>query len=506
MKLTGILDFSLGNFLCVRGYAPMGVLHDISEPDESFQRDLLTDHKAEMVAFLDEAEFLFFPEVILCATLAGKDESHWYEDSQRVEALRQGIQTGASLKGFKFADFQISGSATKSPSETDIRTLDYLYRVRLDISDTARKFSRIDGNHRLSATPENEKFKRYNAPFCLILFHTPEEAAKMSRALFHNINYKQEPLSMEQNLQLILDDESLFSDDDLKDKPSFGWPYYLARKLRKELDYDYLPHLQPFIEPEPRTFLVDEFGVLIDKGILKAQEKAKRDLKNALSSVNQLFESQPLLRESKNRGLLAALTWYQLSAPHILPLFIDWVLKNHLHFIEKSNPLDLVQIFDKIMQSRGRTIFVSMPFGKNKTDGHFVTIERVCREISDDHGLDVPLRVERVDRSDDGTSFDINAKIIEMMDDCGLLLGNLTYAKPNVYHEIGFVMGKARTLGVAPNILLFLDESVDEADRYVGFNLGGLQQIRFGDGQVDTVFASELRKRIELIFRLTSNN
>ncbi len=39
MKLKGVLDFSLGNFLCLRGYARMGDLYDISEPDPSFQRD-----------------------------------------------------------------------------------------------------------------------------------------------------------------------------------------------------------------------------------------------------------------------------------------------------------------------------------------------------------------------------------------------------------------------------------------------------------------------------------
>ena len=34
MILKGILDFSLGNFLCLRGFAPMGDLYyDISEAD-----------------------------------------------------------------------------------------------------------------------------------------------------------------------------------------------------------------------------------------------------------------------------------------------------------------------------------------------------------------------------------------------------------------------------------------------------------------------------------------
>jgi hypothetical protein len=305
---------------------------------------------------------------------------------------------------------------------------------------------------------------------------------------------------MEQNLRLILDDETLFSDDDLKEKPSFGWPYYLARKLRSGLDYDFIPHLQPFIEPEPRTFLVEQFRMLIEKDVFKGNEQSKSKLKTALAGVNQLFEAHPLLRESKNRGLLAALLWYQLKTPRTLPLFIDWVIKNHLHLIEKSNSSDLTQIFDKILESRGRTIFVSMPFGLPKTEEHYVVIERVCREISDAYSLHPPLYVERVNRAQDGTSFDINVKIIEMMNDCGLLLGNLTYRNANVYHEIGYIMGKANTLGVVPNILLFLDESVEAEDRSVGFNLHSLSQIRFS--QSDSGFAPQLREKIEMFFRL----
>lgn len=38
MKLKGILDFSLGNFLCLRGFAPVSTPQDISRPADSIQR------------------------------------------------------------------------------------------------------------------------------------------------------------------------------------------------------------------------------------------------------------------------------------------------------------------------------------------------------------------------------------------------------------------------------------------------------------------------------------
>jgi type I restriction enzyme M protein len=76
-----------------------------------------------------------------------------------------------------------------------------------------------------------------------------------------------------------------------------------------------------------------------------------------------------------------------------------------------------------------------------------------------------------------------------------------TFCNPNVYHEIGFIMGKAKAEAKdAANILLFLDESVpDERDKFVGFNLRDIKQLRFTRTED---FANDLRKNIELFFNL----
>lgn len=52
MRLTGIIDYTMDNFLCVRGFASMLELSEISKPDEDIQRDLIDDHRGEMEAFL----------------------------------------------------------------------------------------------------------------------------------------------------------------------------------------------------------------------------------------------------------------------------------------------------------------------------------------------------------------------------------------------------------------------------------------------------------------------
>lgn len=500
MKLRGILDLSLGNFLCLRGFAPLGVLFDISEADPCFQRDLLTEHRDEMVAFLSQGEYLFFPEVILCSTLAQDSP-----ESDQVTKLRQNVLLGKPFTNLEFDDYRISNTVRRAKKAEESRAFSFFQTATLNFKKSPQnKFSRIDGNHRLSAVPENEKFRSHNTPFCLILFRNKDEAARFSRVLFHNINFKQVPLTKEQNLKLILDEPGLFPDEKLKTDPFFGLPYYLARQLYNHLDFDLLKNLKQFIEKTPRTFLVEDLTFLLQKKALQENENSIKQFKEALGRVNAVFDRWPALKDSENRGLLAAFLYYDLRPTVRVDSFVHWVLENHLHLIEQSSAEDLIQIFDKVLESKRRTVFVSMPIGKAIADNHFKIIKRICEEVSQTYNLKPELKVQRVDWFQDGTSYVITDKIIQMICDCGLLIGNLTYGNLSVYHEIGFVMGRAKVEGKdAANILLFLDESVpDEKDKSVGFNLQGIKQLRFTETEK---FADDLRKNIELFFNLKAN-
>lgn len=500
MKLKGILDFSLGNFLCLRGFAPMGVLQSISAPPEDIQRVPGVKRLKEIGDYLRKGELVFFPEIVLCASLNDADDT-----SDDAASLFEMVKNGQSLRSGHFADgITISTTVSKSQGRNDIRAVKYFQTATLSFNKGLQKpFARLDGNHRLMASHDAKVIERVT-PFCLILCQNNLDYKKFSRSLFHNINYKQVPLPMEHNLKLILEDTELFPDELLKEDPSFGWPYYHARKLNGTLDLDLLSNLAPFLKQEVRTFLVEEFGFLIAKSVLGDNEKAVVRFKGALGKVNSLFETFAELKESHNRGLLAALVYYELKKTTPVVSFVNWVLNNHLHLIEESTSSDLIAIFDRVLESRKRTIFVSMPFGREKANDHYLIIERVAKEVSAEFALKPPLKVDRVDWFQDGTSYEINDKIIEMLSDCGLLIANLTYCNPNVYHEVGFIMGKAKAEGKdVPNMLLFLDTSVtDDKDRFVGFNLRAIKHIPFS--QPEKVFAPALRTNLEHFFRLKS--
>ena len=65
MILRGVLDRSLGNMVCIRGFAKLSDLAQVSKADESYQRDLIEEHEQEILDFLHKRQTLFFPEVIL---------------------------------------------------------------------------------------------------------------------------------------------------------------------------------------------------------------------------------------------------------------------------------------------------------------------------------------------------------------------------------------------------------------------------------------------------------
>ena len=81
MVLRGILDRSLSSQLCIRGFAPIKELARISKADYQYQRNPNYLQEKEISTFLDEEEYLFFPEVILSyqikydTTLKGADKS-----------------------------------------------------------------------------------------------------------------------------------------------------------------------------------------------------------------------------------------------------------------------------------------------------------------------------------------------------------------------------------------------------------------------------------------------
>ena len=504
MKLRGVLDKAFGNFISLRGYASMGDLEKISLPDDSYQRKTIPKHEQEMVAFLNSGEFLFFPEVILGAILEPDDGN-----MDNVAKLYQSFNEDKSFN-LNFNQIKLQFSVTKSKISGKY---EYFRRTTLSISDkemaknTFRKFNRIDGNHRLEATKADSKFEDYNIPFCLVLFRNQTESDKFSRALFHNINYKHRPLPMEHSLTLILDYETLFPDEKLKDDASFGWSYYLARKLNKDTeDLSFLPHIKSTFEKSKRAISLNLFNYLLKKEVVEKDEKSIALVKNSLAAVDDIYKTDSNLKNNTNSRILEAFIFYQIKDENLSNSFKNWIIENHIYAIKEPELLkhdtnEFVAVFDKVMESRNRTIFISMQFC-DETKENYNAIKNAVKDINNDIKFDLKLREIRMDDFKKGYSYKINDEILGLVEGCGYLIADLSLGNKNVYHEIGYLMGLNQgKLKKQNNFILFHNKKTDNSDFHtdVGFNLSQYTVLTADD---TNDLREKIKEQIKIYYRI----
>lgn len=239
---------------------------------------------------------------------------------------------------------------------------------------------------------------------------------------------------------------------------------------------------------------------LTKKEVLKENENAVKRFKEALGKVNNLFDTFPKLQESKNRGLLAALIYYQLAHPNQINAFVRWVLANHLHLITNSSTPDLIAIFDKVLDSRKRTIFVSMQFSET-TKPNYDAIKAAVKDLNTEHKLDLEIRPIRVDEFQTGYSYKIDEAILSLIEASGLLIADLTGGNKNVYHEIGYLMGLNQGHGLRQeNFILLHNGSIGDTTKDIGFNLAGISQLRVQD---TNKLREEIKKQVAIFYGLT---
>ena len=511
MILAGIVHTSLGGFTVIRGVAPLGDLARCSQFDPEYQRNLIETHREEIERFLDGSNHLFFPEVILSAVLRYQRGS----GSRRVAP--EAAYDVLYRTGFKsnINGLQISTVKSRLPKSMqfvggpEAPRIAYLNLPDDELDDGLRLF-RVDGNHRLSAAanvgPEHPRY-RLPTPFCVVLQDDTAQADRWDKVVFHSINAKQIPLTSEENLRLILDSSegSLFSDVDLMTAQEFGPAYYLARRLRTEIDVAYVSGLRRAMDsPCSLTLALVEF--LMVRGVIPASvESAQLDqwvphVRAAFQRVNAQYESHPRLAANACHGLLVSHLYFAMSdAGKRLESFSRWILQNHIHHLapdvesigvgyshhfrpsQAVDPASLVSVFESVVEARGRTIFVAMAFDA-ATDWTFEAIERTISQINAEYQLDIALEAIRIDRVNEGHSFTINDRILKVIEDSGLLIADLTLGNRNVYHEVGYLMGLNQGRGrEQDNFILIGDRSRgdEELERDIGFNLKPWQQLRF---------------------------
>lgn len=497
MILRGLMDKSLGGFVCIRGYAPMGDLSRVSHADLDYQRELIRTHRDTVIRFLRNRQNLFFPEVILSCLL-----SYDFDKPRAVSGLEP-LADVLRGKGFKSNTDGITVAIKRMPfkGKADTRALDALQVATLTVPDGLLKMKplplfRIDGNHRLSAADQEGEFRDIVAPFCVILFGSGDEDKRNSKTIFHNINSKTIPLTSEENLRIILDDATLFPDDALREPTSFGWPYLLARRAKPSIEPKVVPALAGVLK-HPRSALVELFKLLIEKKAITKSAAKLPDVLACFKQVDAIYAADDDLRAKHGPGLFQAFVYFCLTdtKAKLLRPFKQWVRGNHLAALTQTDAYALIEIFESIHTAKARTIFVSMQFGDD-TDDTYDAITRTVKAVNADARPKIKVKQLRIDKVNRGHSFTITEEILTAIENSGLLIADLTHANPNVYHEVGYVMGLNRGKGLKQeNFILIAKEAAGSSlDKTIAFNLQGVSQIRFRRlADLETRLATQIR-------------
>lgn len=520
MILSGILHASLGGFTVIRGVAPLGELARCSRFDSAYQRNLIETHRSEIEQFLADRQFLFFPEVVLSASLNVDYAKASGKSIQPLGDLFTGKGFTSNVDGLSVRVVKaklpkalevVGGSAAPTLAFMDIP------EDQLAQGNGLRLF-RIDGNHRLSAARDlrpGDTTYQLDTPFCIVLHQDATEKQRFEKVVFHNINAKQIPLTSEENLRLILQtgEGELFRDEDLLNRPSFGPAYWLARHLVPEFRADFLSGLTKHFENRHTLalglaqFLMAKEAVAGGTDVAVLQPEIAR-VREALIAVNASYcaTSGVALREAACHGVMTAYVYFALkNGGRQLSAFARWIESNridrlspatttrglgyhyHLGRTQAVDAASLVDVFESVLSARSREVFVSMQFGTPPGEEPvYKAIEEAIAAVNAKHGLqaDLALSPVRIDHVNKGHSYTIGDEILKVVNGCGLLIADLTEGNKNVYHEIGFLMGlnQGRT---APqdNFILLADKRKIQSDAAIGFNLRHWQQIRF-DGEL----------------------
>lgn len=477
MRLSGILDFSMGNFLCVRGFAPFKKLSEISEPNPDVQRNLIEKHKGEMATFLNRGEYRFFPEVVLSVALGTQ------ENSGDVEAFFQALLANMEWSSKRLGDYQISIFRHETGDKNRI--------AHLTFDESKIKLKRIDGNHRLSAADEVDS--DFKVPFCLLLSRNKAEEEQYSRAIFHNINAKQIPLNLEENLRVILESTDVFTDEKLKTDPSFGWKYYLARKASERVCFEKYPFIHSLTGAAKYTYFLEEFELLLKNQLFSEHEDSVERFISELSGIEEALGEAKLRCVPQNMAVVGAISYYKLTDENKYWSFLHWAKENCITEAPEIHMGDLISIYDKIYENSPKYVFMSMQFG-DKTEDTYQTVQDVANLLKSEDRID--LEIIKVDEHAEGCSGEIYQRITNGIQKAALVIADLSYGNRNVHHEIGYAQGLGKKV-----LIIYQKRDGVEAGNEIGSNLSMHDQLRFKN---QTELRRELLKKIREFFKLNS--
>lgn len=418
IKLSGILDYSMGGFLCLRGFADYKMLSNASKENQDIQRTLIEEHKGEMAEFLNNGEYRFFPEVVLSISLTTGD------NFDEVDKFFSTVRENGPWRE-KLGDFDISIFNHNAGDRNKI--------AHISFEESKYKLNRIDGNHRLSAADEVKK--EFKVPFCLIFCRNADEENQYSRAIFHNINAKQIPLNLEQNLKVILESSQVFSDRELSE--SFGTEYYLARKTLESIDFSYFPTIRTYIENQKCSFFVELYKFLIKNGLVAEDVSAVDVVRGQMYDIETALTESNIVAVTTNIAVIGALSYYRIANLSKYRGFLSWIKKNNIGNVKKLHIEDVINLYDEIYLHVPQKVFLARWYPAETDPAYTQSVYRInaIKDVCEELHLDLTDLGTKTDGA-----FDIRDVMYHNIRECDIFIADLTGARHNVMIEVGYAL------------------------------------------------------------------
>lgn len=479
IKFQGLIGSTFGGFTTIRGTAKFSDIVALSEAKD-YQRETIPNHLIEISQYYEEQENLFFPEVILSLE------------------LKYDFSLDNAISGMNPIQNIIRGNVFKSNvNQVEIKPLvkrnpnDKLRIANVILKDTTEKvFGRIDGNHRLSAT-NNENIFNEEIPFCIVLFDS-SRISKQEKMLFFNINSKSVPLTTEETLKSIFNDEINFNDDLLQHNNSFGWEYYFTKNINKDEVLTYFRNISGLFDGNFSTTFLKLFKLLLDNDVIQEEDISIELVKSALSYINEHIYNESVLRNSNNTSIFSAFLYYQIKAPELINFLKEWVIKNEIYLIEELEPSSIIAIMDNIASHKVKRIFVAMPYFSDPTvNAYNKLFKEVLKDIEDSLNTPYSLELMPIMRYV-GESKRIDIRLLNDIRLCDIFIADLTTVNKNVIYEMAFADGLKK-----PSI--FIKERNDPAE--MPFDASQRQWIPYDKNDYVTNIKSIIKRHLSKILQ-----
>lgn len=463
MIIRGILDRSLSNQICIRGFARIKELAKISKANPNYQRELIEKQKGVVSNFLTEETYLFFPEVILSlklrqdVTLKGAKI-----DSTPIQLIEKGKDFSSNIDKLKVRSSKIEQKNFDVNETNEINVIEIDFddaELEELIKNNKHPLHRIDGNHRLTAAEEikSDRIETMNIPFCIVLFEETFEEKfnpasgkmekvsdtdykKFERVVFYNINSKSIPLTLEQNLNNILGAKEYFDDKEIErifsnENKNVGLN---ARNLGLRINPQDFQTIKNLVKNNKWSISLSIFKLytLFKKGRALKNQDLIENVFESLQAVNSIYRDDENLAKNKNVEILIAFLYYKtFSDKNTFTLFYYWIINNHLFEAKETQAESIIRIFNKIKEQEIK-VFVAMPyFSEPIVKSHNDIYNSVVKDIRKNYGINISLHPIM---TYEGKTINIVNDIFEKIQSCHIFIANITDNNPNVTYEMGW--------------------------------------------------------------------